>query len=210
MVISRINRTTQTKNVSFYEDKIFTTVTKDPNYVDAWISETIENSNGRRLVIGMDAEWRPSWVRGVENRVAILQLCVGHRCLIFQIIHAPYIPQSLIDFLNNPSYTITGVGIQDDAEKLVRHYSLGREAYGQRLAANVMELGWLAAQMHGDENMKRLGLKRMAGMFLGKEPKKPKRVTLSNWDNRWLSPKQIDYACIDAFLSFEIGRVLIQ
>ncbi|KAL4587502.1 hypothetical protein LXL04_000373 [Taraxacum kok-saghyz] len=189
--------TTQTKIVSFYEHNIFTVVTKDHDIVTAWISETTENINGRRLVIGLDTEWRSSHQQGFENPIAILQLCVGHRCLIFQIIHAPYIPQSLVDFLNNPNYIFTGAGALSDAEKLVRHYGLGCAAYGywMRLAANVM----YGMSMNG------LGLKALARMFLGKEPEKPKWVTTSNWDNQWLSPEQIDYASIDAFLCFQIG-----
>ncbi|XP_023739505.2 3'-5' exonuclease [Lactuca sativa] len=212
MVINRRQQwwqhTTHIKNVSFYEHNIFTAITKDPDYVTAWISEITENINDHRLIIGLDTEWRASFRRGGENRVAILQLCVGHRCLIFQIIHAPYIPQSLIDFLNNPSYTFTGVGIHTDAEMLVRDYGLGRADDGTRLAANVTDVVWLAAPMNGN-TINGLGLKSLAKMLLSMEPEKPKRVTLSKWGNQWLSPEQIDYACIDAFLSLEISRVLI-
>ncbi|CAI9287781.1 unnamed protein product [Lactuca saligna] len=202
--------TTHTKNISFYEQDIYTTVTKDPNSVTSWISSTTENNNGHHhpLVIGLDVEWRPSYRRGVENRVAILQLCVDHRCLVFQIIHSPYIPELLIDFLNNPSYTFTGVRIHDSIEKMVGQYSLGRAEDGLRLAANVVDLGWLAAQVYG-KNMHVLGLKSLAKVVLQKEPEMPAFVTVSRWDDQWLFPEQMEYASVDGFLSFEIGRVLI-
>lgn len=37
---------------------------------------------------------------------------------------------------------------------------------------------------------------------------KPKRVTMSGWNNLKLIDKQVQYACVDAFVSFEIGRRL--
>ncbi|KAL4587501.1 hypothetical protein LXL04_000372 [Taraxacum kok-saghyz] len=202
------NDDTQTMYVSFYDDNIFTTVTKDHRYVTAWISETTANINRHRQIIGLDVEWRPSYQRGVENPIAILQLCVGHRCLIFQIINARYIPPSLFNFLNNPNYTFTGAGIHVDVEKLVQYYGLGGADNGRRLAADVVDLVGQAVQIYG-MSVNGLGLKALARMFLGKEPEKPKRVTTSNWENYRLSDEQIDYASIDAFLSFQIGMVLI-
>ncbi|CAH1439531.1 unnamed protein product [Lactuca virosa] len=68
MVINRRQwwwqHTTHIKNVSFYEHNIFTAVTKDPDYVSAWISEITENINDHRLIIGLDTEWRASFRRG--------------------------------------------------------------------------------------------------------------------------------------------------
>ncbi|KAI7997850.1 hypothetical protein LOK49_LG10G02553 [Camellia lanceoleosa] len=49
------------------------------------------------------------------------------------------------------------------------------------------------------------GLKNLAREVLEKDIKKPKRITMSRWDNEWLYPEQVQYACIDAFHSFEIG-----
>lgn len=58
------------------------------------------------------------------------------------------------------------------------------------------------------KDLKNAGLKTLARTVLGKEMEKPKWVTRSSWDNRWLTPDQVQYACIDAYVSFEIGRVL--
>lgn len=58
------------------------------------------------------------------------------------------------------------------------------------------------------KELKNAGLKNMARFVLGKEMEKPKSVTRSRWDNRRLTPDQVHYACIDAYVSFEIGRVL--
>lgn len=53
------------------------------------------------------------------------------------------------------------------------------------------------------------GLKELARVVVGVEVSKPKNVTMSRWDAEWLSYQQIQYACVDAFLSFEIGRRLM-
>lgn len=60
-------------------------------------------------------------------------------------------------------------------EKLLRDYSLR--------VANFVDLGALPAQRLGDQDMTRAGLKTLAWRVLGKEVEKPKRVTMSRWDN---------------------------
>ncbi|KAK9048004.1 hypothetical protein SSX86_033034 [Deinandra increscens subsp. villosa] len=190
-------------NVNFDDDTIFTMVTDTPSYVDSWIDdiERIHRRRLRSLVVGLDVEWRPNFGRNRENPVATLQLCVGRRCLIFQILYAPSIPQSLVDFLENPNYTFTGVGIEYDVNKLIDDYNLG--------VSNVKDVRRLAADAYGERELGNAGIKTLASRILGREIHKPKHITMSRWDDEWLSPAQVQYACIDAFLSFEMGRVLI-
>jgi hypothetical protein len=38
---------------------------------------------------------------------------------------------------------------------------------------------------------------------------KPKWVTMSKWDVHRLSREQVNYACIDSFTSYEVGRLLL-
>jgi hypothetical protein len=59
--------------------------------------------------VGLDVEWRPSF-SGAYSKTAIHQLCVGRRCLIFQLLHADYVPNTLDEFLSDPDYTFVGVG----------------------------------------------------------------------------------------------------
>ncbi|KAL8199744.1 hypothetical protein R6Q57_013312 [Mikania cordata] len=190
-------------DVTFFQNTISTIVTNTPSYVDSWIAD-IQRIHHRRLhslVVGLDVEWRPNHSRNVENPVATLQLCVGRRCLIFQILHSPSIPQSLITFLGNRSYTFAGVGIENDVEKLTEDYNL--------VIARTADLRTLAADAYGVRELKNAGIKELTSRVLGVEMNKPKGITMSRWDNQWLTPPQVQYACIDAFLSFEIGRILI-
>ncbi|KAK9070372.1 hypothetical protein SSX86_010774 [Deinandra increscens subsp. villosa] len=190
-------------DVTFFQDTISTIVTNTPSFVDSWIAD-IERINHRTLnslIVGLDVEWRPNQSRNIENPVATLQLCVGRRCLIFQILHSPSVPQSLKNFLRNPNYTFTGVGIESDVEKLTEDYNLG--------VSNMKDVRTLAAEAYGSRDLKNAGIKTLTSRILGREVNKPKGVTMSRWDSEWLTPSQVQYACIDAFLSFEIGRVLI-
>ena len=190
-------------DVTFFNDKINTLVTATPYYVNQWISR-IERIHSRRLhnlVVGLDIEWRPNQNTNMENQVAVLQLCVGRRCLIFQIMHAHFTPKSLLKFLSNPNYIFVCVGVNNDVSKLWRDYRIkvGRTA----------DLRALAVQAFNANELKTAGLKGLTRWVLGKDFAKPKYVTMSRWDNGWLTLAQVQYACVDAFLSFEIGRSLI-
>ncbi|PNY01633.1 werner syndrome-like exonuclease-like protein [Trifolium pratense] len=56
--------------------------------------------------------------------------------------------------------------------------------------------------------MLRTGIKSLAVRVIGKSVQKPKKVSMSRWDNPWLYADQVKYATVDAFVSFEIGRRL--
>ncbi|KAJ0695057.1 putative DNA helicase [Helianthus annuus] len=193
------NNTHTVYRLTFFNHTIETLVTDTPSYVDTWIS-TIHHTHRHHLhslIVGLDVEWRPNQTPNHQNPIATLQLCVGNHCLIFQILNSPSIPQSLINFLGNPSYTFVGVGIENDVEKL------------GLVVAKRVDLRSVAAYAYGGMEFKNAGLKQLASMVLGWEINKPKEVTMSGWDNKCLTPVQVQYAAIDAFVSFEIGRVLI-
>lgn len=152
-------------------------------------------------MVGLDIEWRPNQTTDSQNPVATIQLCDGHRCLIIKLIHSPFIPQSLVNFLGNPNYTFVGVGIENDAKKLKEDYDL--------TVANTIDLRELAVQACDMKEFNKAGLKVLAKYFLDKDVEKPKRITMSGWDIKWLSSAQVQYACVDAFLSYKIGRILM-
>lgn len=115
-------------NINFFDHSIRTTVTCDPDTVTSWINsiEIIHHRRLRNLVVGLDIEWLPNFYNRHPSRnpISVLQLCVGHHCLVFQLQHACYIPQSLHNFLSDDDYTFVGVGIDDDVQKLYYDYDL--------------------------------------------------------------------------------------
>ncbi|KAK6124938.1 hypothetical protein DH2020_041320 [Rehmannia glutinosa] len=169
-------------NVFFFNDVVYTTVTHDPTTVSQWIS-SINSLYGHHLIVGLDVEFCPNFTRHHQNPAATLQLCVGRCCLIYQLIHSPYFPVQLIQFLSYSNHNFVGIGVKSDLEKLQRDYRIGYHA-------KTIDLRGLAADVYRMKDLKHAGLKTLARTVLGIEIEKPKAVTMSSWDNRWLTSDQ--------------------
>ncbi|KAF7012722.1 hypothetical protein CFC21_026881 [Triticum aestivum] len=189
-------------DVAFEDDVISTTVTSSGDAVVAWLRRIRHAYRWvyHKLIVGLDVEWRPSFCR-VHNRVALLQLCVGRRCLIFPLLHADYVPRALESFLADRDFRFVGVGVQDDANRLSNDHGL--------VVNNTVDLRGLAADGMGRPWLRQAGLKDIMGAVMGANLKKPQRVRTGAWDAHRFSHEQIKYACIDAFVSFEVGRKLL-
>ncbi|KAB1222808.1 Werner Syndrome-like exonuclease [Morella rubra] len=128
--------------------QIWIYLTRSPAVVHSWLNDIYcIRCHLNRFIVSLDVKWHLAYTRNIKHPVATLQLCVGHRCLIFQIIHAPYIPGSLFGFLGNGKFTFTGVGIKEDAEKLLDDYGLKvanvvdlRVLVGERLGMRLLEI----------------------------------------------------------------------
>lgn len=56
---------------------------------------------------------------------------------------------------------------------------------------------------------RKISMETLADLVLGMGGvKKEKWVGRSDWDAFWLSDDQVEYACLDAFLSFLMGKAL--
>ncbi|KAK8572104.1 hypothetical protein V6N13_047718 [Hibiscus sabdariffa] len=120
---------------------------------------------------------------------ATLQLCIGHHCLIFQLVHANDVPLSLRRFLDDARNTFVGVWNYTDKAKL------RRSKHGLQVH-RVVERNGLRKQM---------SMEKLAEIILGADGvKKPKRIAPSAWDTYRLSSEQVQYACV----SFELGKAL--
>lgn len=93
-----------------------------------------------------------------------------------------------------------GVGIENDVEKHWMDYNLG--------VNRTVDIRVLASNVYDPRECRNAGLKGLARVVLCLEIEKPRSVTMSDWENHPLSVDQVQYACIDAFLSFEIGKAL--
>ncbi|KAG2590592.1 Werner Syndrome-like exonuclease [Panicum virgatum] len=186
--------------VTFGDDVIATTVTSSGEAVEAWLAETRAAAAPGSPIVGLDVEWRPSR-RADQNPVATLQLCVSRRCLIFQLLHADRVPRALVEFLGDRGVRFVGVGVAADAERLSDDHEL--------VVANAVDLRGLAAEGMGRPDLRQAGLRAVVAAVMGVDLVKPQRVTMSRWDASCLSYQQIRYACIDAFVSFEVGRKLL-
>ncbi|KAL6845350.1 hypothetical protein ACP4OV_024845 [Aristida adscensionis] len=181
-----------------------TTVTSDGNAVQRFLREVQATcSDGGGLDVGIDTEWRnvhqPNGTR--TYRTAVLQLCAGRRSLIFHIAHANYVPHALRRFLSRPEHRFFGVGVGGDVDRLAEDYGMEVES--------AVELTALAVEVLGRPELDRAGLKALAQEVMGVCIDKQKRITLSNWAAARLSREQVQYACMDAFVSYEVGRLLL-
>ncbi|KAL7082016.1 hypothetical protein ACP275_14G074300 [Erythranthe tilingii] len=179
------------------------TTTNKGDEVHRWISSVCRIHMHVRLLAMR--EWLPNLSPQEDHPIAVLQLCVGHDCLVFQILRSDFIPKSLQLFLADPRHTFCGVGIKDDVDKLYDHHGLrvGR-------IADLNNLARMSKKMTDgqDRNYRYMGLKKMALALLVKKMEKPLNVTLSKWDAEELDSAQIQYAAIDAAVSFELGFML--
>lgn len=56
---------------------------------------------------------------------------------------------------------------------------------------------------------KQLSMEKLAEIILGfAGVMKPGWIGRSDWDTDWLSPEQVQYACVDAVVSFLLGKEL--
>ncbi|VAH62270.1 unnamed protein product [Triticum turgidum subsp. durum] len=117
------------------------------------------------------------------------------------LLHADFVPQALSGFLADPNLRFVGVGVQEDVERLSDDHSLA--------VANAVDLRGLAAEGMQMPELRQAGLQAVARTVMGANLQKPQRVRMGPWDAYCLSYDQIKYACIDAFVSFEVGRKLL-
>ncbi|RLN23664.1 hypothetical protein C2845_PM07G05130 [Panicum miliaceum] len=182
---------------------IRTTVTSSGDAVEAFLREVV-GTHGQHLLVGIDTEWRvvaPEDGRRPKHKMAVLQLCVGRRGLVFQILHADRVPAALGDFLACPGHRFLGVAVDGDVRRLAEDCGLA--------VANAVELRRVAAEALARPELRDAGLKALAREVMGVHVDKPKRLTMSKWEERRLLAEQVRYACIDAFVSYEIGRLLL-
>uniref|UniRef100_A0A0D9V018 3'-5' exonuclease domain-containing protein n=1 Tax=Leersia perrieri TaxID=77586 RepID=A0A0D9V018_9ORYZ len=196
--------TTTRHTVCFGAATIDTTVTSDVAAADDWVRAVRAAASPAGLLVGLDCEWKPNYVSWRTNKVAVLQLCAGDRCLVLQLFHAARVPPLVGALLADPSVRLVGVGVNEDAAKLGLDYGVACAATVELEEICNRRLGLVAG------GRRRLGLKGYARELLGMAMEKPRHVSMSNWEKRELDVEQIEYACIDAYVSYKLGeRVLL-
>jgi hypothetical protein len=97
-----------------------------------------------------------------------------------------------INFGSLTSFTSASKFVQ----KLTRDFGLN--------CGGEVELTTLAVAHFKNKEFERIGLKALAKSVLGHEMNKSKTVTMSNWSKSHLDRRQVEYACIDAWISHAI------
>ncbi|XP_051221160.1 3'-5' exonuclease-like [Lolium perenne] len=159
--------------------------------------ERPEQDRHHCLVVGLDTEWRQSFENGKpRHQVAVIRFCVADRYLVYQVYHAEYIPAAA--FLADPAFCFAAVRVDGDVKRLWEDCNIQ--------VAHTVDLPPVAAAVLGRPELWQAGLKTLAREVMGTLVDKPKRVTMSRWAAPRLSGEQVRYACIDAFVSFDVAR----
>lgn len=137
-------------------------------------------------VLGFDTESRPSFRRGDNHPVALLQLAGTERVYLFQLHLLDHL-DPVLALLADPAIRKAGVAIRDDIRKL--------QELGDFLPRNFVEISDMSRRLE----VSNTGLRNLSAMFLGYRVSKGAQVT--NWARPDLSQPQITYAATDAWIS---------
>lgn len=145
--------------------------------------------------LGIDTETRPSFRKGVQNEVSLIQLSTPDTCFLIRL-NRVGLPDSLVSLLENKKITKIGLSLHDDYQALSRR---------RKFKAG----GFLDLQKHvGEFGIEEMSLQKIFAIVFGKRISKSQQLT--NWENDVLTDKQKLYAATDAWACLEIYNRLEQ
>lgn len=137
-----------------------------------------------QTLVGIDTETRPSFRKGQQNKVALIQISTPELCFLFRLNYMGF-PKSLVEFLENTEIAKVGLSLKDDVHQLALRYARLRPQ-------GFIDIQDLAAKM-GIEDM---SLAKLFANFF--RQRISKNAQLSNWEADALDEKQRIYAATDA------------
>lgn len=144
-------------------------------------------------IIGFDTESKPSFKKGKNNGIALLQLSTQNIALIIRVKEMG-IPKELIKILENPKIIKVGAAIRDDLK-------------GLKCIKNFTPKGFVDLQLIASNyKIEVQSVRKLAAIVLGVRVSKSQQ--LSNWEAPQLTLAQIDYAATDAWVCREIFIIL--
>jgi len=148
---------------------------------------------GAHPVVGFDTETRPSFIKGKENKVSLLQLATGERCYLFRL-NLIGMPDELAYLLNDESVRKIGLSLRDDFHALSRRVTIQQNSFID-LQTIVEKFG-----------IKDKSLQKIYALMFNQRISKTQR--LSNWDAPQLTKAQQFYAATDAWACYRIYQKL--
>lgn len=148
----------------------------------------------KHKMAGFDTETRPSFKKGVQHDVALLQIFCGRTCYLLRLNKIGF-PDKLSAWFENEDIIKIGLSLRDDV----------RELRKKRLITphSLIDLQVIVS----DYGIDALSLKKIAAIVLG--GRISKRQQLSNWESEPLTIRQKRYAATDAWVCLEIYNALI-
>lgn len=138
-------------------------------------------------VLGFDTETRASFEPGVQHPLSLVQLATSDTCYLFQRAVLGERLAELKPLLENEQILKVGIGLRGDGQALKRDWDIH--------VSPRLDLNWAMAQLGAGKEM---GTRQLVAALLHKRIDKPKKLTLSNWQQVPLSQAQVQYAALDA------------
>jgi len=166
---------------------------------DATLPATLKKLKKEKL-LGFDTESKPVFEKGQKQSIDIIQISSSRVCYIFQLNIITY-PAMLETVIADNSIKKIGVGLGSDIKSLKEDLQLKCEGF--------IDLNTIFEYLGRHNN---IGSKQLVASVLNKNLKKSKKVTVSNWAAKQLTPAQLSYASDDAFSSLDayimLGKIL--
>lgn len=170
-----------------FEGKI--AVAQTPQQVDLYLREIVHSP-----IAGFDTETKPSFKRGINHQVALLQLAVPNFALLIRV-NLSGLPTSLVRYLEDDRFIKVGAAIRDDIKGLKRYFPFEPKGFID-----------LQSIVNG-YGIQELSVRKMAAIVLGERVSKSQQ--LSNWEAEMLTESQMQYAATDAWACRQIYMKLI-
>ena len=142
-------------------------------------------------IVGIDTETRPSFKRGVINKVALLQVSTHDTCFLFRLNYIG-MPDALVGLLQDGRQLKVGLSLRDDIQRLQAKHRFEPRGFLD-LQTYVKEMG-IEAQ----------SLQKIYALLFEKKISKSQRLT--NWEADVLTDRQKAYAATDAWACVRIYK----
>lgn len=134
-------------------------------------------------IIGFDTETKPAFQKGQINQVALLQLSTGNKGFLFRLSKTGMLP-IVKALLENDKVCKVGLSIKDDFHSLSKICEFKPQGF--------IDLQEFVKKF----NISDCSLTKIHAIVFGKRISKSQQ--LSNWEASNLTPKQQEYAALDA------------
>ena len=145
-------------------------------------------------VVGFDTETRPSFTKGEEHQVALIQIATPVKSYLFRV-HVLEFSTALKTFLTDEKIKKVGLSLRDDARAIRRR--------GNFTPEGLIDLQLLCPAFGILDS----SLQKVYAILFEKHMSK--RQQLSNWEAAHLSDAQQRYAALDALACLQIYNKLL-
>lgn len=144
-------------------------------------------------IVGFDTETRPSFKKGENHQVALMQISTTDSCFLIRLNRLGVFPE-LKEFLENPRVTKIGLSLKDDFHMINRLTPIEPQGF--------VEIQSLAKEYGITDS----SLAKIYAILFDLRISKSQRLT--NWEAVELTQPQQQYAALDAFACLRIYHYL--